>query len=265
MGSDMTTRATSFDFTDNVVLITGGASGIGLQVATEFVRSGAHVVIVGRDQRKLADAAEGLPAGSVSTVQADVADRAQVQALVESTVRDHGGIDVVISNAAQFIPGDVTDVTPEQWESLRATNIDGFFHLAQQTLRLLAQRGGTLIATSSVSGLRGDWNQAVYNASKGAVSLFVQSLALDWAGRGVRINGVAPSVTNTEALADITQNDAIRTQFESRVAMGRLAETDDIAPAFLFLASDAAKYINGVILPVDGGTSASTGQARVAA
>ncbi|GGG24462.1 3-oxoacyl-ACP reductase [Rhodococcoides trifolii] len=261
----MATRTASFDFTDNIVIVTGGASGIGLQVSTDFVRSGAHVVIVGRDQRKLDAARAGLPAGSVTTVRADISDQNQVRDLVDSTVRDHGGIDVVISNAAQFIPGDITDVSADQWADLRSTNIDGFFYLAQQTLPVLAQRGGTFIATSSVSGLRGDWNQAVYNASKGAVSLFVQSLALDWAPRGVRVNGVAPSVTNTEALADITGNDTIRPHFENRVALGRLAETEDIAPAFLFLASDAARYVNGVILPVDGGTSASTGQAHIAA
>ena len=260
----MTTRTATFDFTDNVVIVTGGTSGIGLQVATDFVRSGAHVVMVGRDRAKLTSAAHGLPSGSVSTVAADISDPEQVRDLVESTVRDQGGIDVVVSNASQYVPGDITDVSPEAWASLRATNIDGFFHVAQQTLPVLAERRGTLIATSSVSGLRGDWNQAVYNASKGAVSLFVQSLALDWAAKGVRVNGVAPSVTNTDAVAGITQNPAVRAQFESRVAMGRLAETDDTSSAFLFLASDAAKYINGVILPVDGGTSASTGQAHIA-
>ena len=260
----MTTKTASFDFTGNVVIVTGGASGIGLQVAGDFARSGAHVVIVGRNQAKLSAAAEGLPAESVSTFAADMADPDQIRDLVASTVRDHGGIDVVISNAASFIPGDITDITPDQWTDIRSTNIDGFFYLAQETLPLLAQRGGTLIATSSVSGLRGDWNQAVYNASKGAVSLFVQSLALDWAPKGVRVNGVAPSVTNTDAVSGITGNDAVRKQFENRVALGRLAETEDIAPAFLFLASDAARYVNGVILPVDGGTSASTGQAHVA-
>lgn len=125
----MTKRTATFDFTGNVVIVTGGASGIGLQVATEFVRYGAHVVIVGRNRRKLDAAAEGFATGSVSTVQADISDREQVRELVESTVRAHGGIDVVISNAAQFIPGDITDVTADQWADLRATNIDGFFYL----------------------------------------------------------------------------------------------------------------------------------------
>lgn len=253
----------SFDFTDKVVVVTGGATGIGFQVATDFAASGATVIIAGRSEDKLRAAATALGSKNVTTVRTDVTDREQVKNLIETTVADHGGIDVVISNAAQFVPGDITDITVDDWNNLRATNIDGLFHLAQHSLPVLAERRGSFIATSSVSGLRGDWGLSVYNASKGAVSLFVQSLALDWGPKGVRVNAVAPSATKTESLAMITENDSIRTQFESRVALGRLAETHDISPAFLFLASDAARYINGVILPVDGGTSASNGQARV--
>ncbi len=255
------TGRVTYDFSGAVVLVTGGGSGIGLEVATEFAAAGATVVIAGRSQERL-DSAVASAIGSVSAVAADMGDKAQVDALVKGILATHGHLDVVVSNAASYVPGDIADVSLADWERLRQTNIDGFFYLAQAALPALAESQGTLIATSSVSGLRGDWGQAIYNASKGAVSLFVQSLALDWGPRGVRINAIAPSVTNTEPVAMITGDPALRAHFESRVALGRVAEVDDIAPVVLFLASDGARYVNGVILPVDGGTSASTGQAR---
>lgn len=251
----------TFDFSGRVVVVTGGGTGIGKAIATDFARAGAHVVIAGRNRERLDQAAAHIGHG-VEVIPADVGLRRDVDALAESTLARHGRIDVVVSNAAGYEPGQITDISVEDWESMRQTNVDGFFHLAQVTLPVLARNGGTLIATSSVSGVRGDWNQAVYNATKGAISLFVQSLALDWGSRGVRVNAVAPSMTNTEVVAGVTGDENLRALFESRVALGRIAEPEDISPAVLFLASDAARYITGVILPVDGGTMASTGQAR---
>lgn len=171
-----------FDFAGRVVLVSGGGSGIGREVAAAFADAGATVVIAGRSQPKLDGALEAMPK-NVSAIRADVSDRAAVEALVSAVIAEHGQLDIVISNAASYVPGDITDVEPADWETLRSANIDGFFHLA------LAQ-------------------------------------------------------------------------FEARVPLGGLAETTDIAPVFLFLASDAARYITGVVLPVDGGTTASNGQAR---
>ncbi|MGI5414078.1 SDR family NAD(P)-dependent oxidoreductase [Streptomyces chartreusis] len=257
-------NSATFDFTGQVVLITGGGSGIGLQTARDFVDAGARVVIAGRTLSRLEAAREQL-GGAVTAVATDVGDAAEVNALVEAVLRDHGRLDVVVSNAASFVPGDVTAVETADWDLSVRTNMNGFFYLAKAVLPHLAASGGSFIATSSVSGMRADWGMPVYNAAKGAVSLFVQALALDWGAKGVRVNAVAPSLTSTEPVAPITGNPALRTQAEARVALGRIAETEDISPVVLFLASDAARYVNGVILPVDGGTSASNGQARWAA
>jgi meso-butanediol dehydrogenase/(S,S)-butanediol dehydrogenase/diacetyl reductase len=251
----------SFDFSGRVVVVTGGGTGIGKAIAGDFARAGAQVVISGRRLDRLQQAAADIGHG-VEAVAADVGRREDVTALVESTLERHGRIDVVVSNAAIYEPGQITDISVEDWERLRQTNVDGFFHLAQATLPVLARNGGSFVATSSVSGLRGDWNQAVYNATKGAISMFVQSLALDWGNRGVRINAVAPSMTNTDPVAAVVGDESLLAQSESRIALGRIAEPEDISPVVLFLASDAARYITGVVLPVDGGTSASTGQAR---
>lgn len=259
--ADAARNGYAFDFAGAVVLVTGGGSGIGRQVARDFAAAGATVVLAGRTRDRLEAAAAEI--GSAALVrQVDVGDGAAVRALVTSITTELGHLDVVVSNAADFIPGAITDIDDDAWERLRRTNVDGFFHLAKAALPELARTGGSFIATSSVSGLRGDWGQAVYNATKGAVSLFVQSLALDWGAQGVRVNAVAPSITATDPVAAITGSPELRSRFEERIPLGRVAEVTDIAPVVLFLASDAARYVNGVVLPVDGGTSASTGQAR---
>ena len=250
-----------FDFAGRVVLVTGGGSGIGREVAAAFTDAGATGVITGRSQPKLDEALRAMPEG-VSAIRGDVSQRADVEALVSALIAEHGKLDIVISNATSYVPGDITDVDPRDWETLRSVNIDGFFHLAQLSLPYLAQTRGSFIATSSVSSIGGDWSSAIYGASKGAVSLFVKSLAVEWGARGVRINAVAPSATKTESTSGVFGNGEVRAQLEARVPLGRLVEPADIAPVFLFLASDAARYVTGVVLPVDGGTSASNGQAR---
>jgi meso-butanediol dehydrogenase/(S,S)-butanediol dehydrogenase/diacetyl reductase len=196
-------------------------------------------------------------------VPCDIGDRIAVRGLVEAVMTHFGRVDVVVSNAAIFVSSQLTDLDEETWEQMRRTNVDGFFYLAQETLPLLEQSQGSLIAVSSVSGERGDWSQAGYNATKAAVSNFVRSLALDYGPRGVRINGVAPAFTVTDMTRVVAEDPAARQVFENRVAIGRLAGPDDIAGSVLFLASDAAQYVTGVVLPVDGGTSASTGQGHL--
>ena len=146
---------------------------------------------------------------------------------------------------------------------MRATNVDAFFHLAKVALPRLAESGGSVVAVSSVSGLLGDWGQAGYNATKAALTNFVRSLALDWGGRGVRLNAVAPAFTFTGLNEDAGRDEASLAPHVNRVPLGRIGEPEDIAPAVLFLASEGARYVTGAVLTVDGGTSASTGQAHV--
>jgi len=185
---------------------------------------------------------------------------ADAVAIVARAVEAFGGLDVMVSNAAGYASGDLTELPIADWERLRSTNIDGFVHLAQASLPHLVASRGNLVAVASVSGQRGDWGQAAYNATKHAVVGFVQSLALDYGDRGVRVNAVAPAFTATEMTAGVP-DDAIEAIVD-RVALGRAGRAEDVAPAVLFLASDDAAYITGAVLAVDGGTSASTGQAR---
>jgi meso-butanediol dehydrogenase / (S,S)-butanediol dehydrogenase / diacetyl reductase len=254
----MTAHA-NFDFSESVVLITGGGTGIGRAIADAFVDAGASVVVTGRRREPL-DAFVTANPGRAVAAPADMSVGTEVERVVSETVERFSRLDVVVSNAAAYVPGELTDLSDEDWVSMRSVNIDGFFHLAKAALPHLERSAGTLVAVSSVSGLAGDWGQAGYNATKGAVSNFVRSLALDWGTRGVRINAVAPALTDTAPVRAVTVNRELLAQFENRVALGRIAQPTDIAPAVLFLASDAAAYVTGVVLPVDGGTSASTGQ-----
>ena len=252
--------AVTYDFAGSVVLITGGGSGIGHGIARAFLDAGATVAITGRRLERLERALAGYPPDRTAAIAADVSDGPQVREMVGEVVRRFGRLDVVVSNAAGYQTGPITDLEDESWEALRATNVDGFFHLAKATLPLLAEAQGTLVAVSSVSGDRGDWGQSAYNATKAAITNFVRSLALDWGPRGVRLNAVAPSFTITELTEGVGDDERVLAAFTNRIALGRPAQPEDIAPAVLFLASEGARYITGAVLPVDGGTSASTGQ-----
>lgn len=251
---------TSFDFTDAVVLVTGGGTGIGEAIAHGFLDAGATVVVTGRRLERLEQALTGYPAERTLALVADIGEGQQVRDLVEEVVQRFGRLDVVVSNAAAYASGDLTELTDHAWESLRATNIDGFFHLAKAALPHLARSGGSLVAVSSVSGDRGDWGQSAYNASKAAITNFVRSLALDWGAHGVRLNVVAPAFTRTELTKGMGADEEALAPFLNRIALGRPAVPADIAPAVIFLASSAAAYVTGAVLVVDGGTSASTGK-----
>ncbi len=245
------------------VLVTGGGSGIGRAIARAFLDNGARVAVAGRRTGPLEETIAGHGADTALAVGADLADAADTRRLVEAVVEAFGGLDVVVSNAAGFAHGELTELSAEAWATMRGANVDGFLHLAQAALPRLVDSGGNLVAVSSVSGTAGDWGQAAYNATKHAINGFVRSLALDYGDRGVRLNAVAPAFTVTELTAEAAQDEQVVAAFSHRTALGRPGRPEDVAPAVLFLASDDAAYITGAVLAVDGGTSASTGQAHL--
>lgn len=250
----------SYRFDDKVVLITGAGSGIGRAIAQAFLDNGARVAIVGRRESALQETLAGYPADRVLAVPADITERAAPRQIVTRVVGRFGRIDVFVNNAAKYAAQEFTDLDVNEWDAFRATNIDAFVFLTQAVLPELAKTGGNVVGVGSVSGLRGDWGQAAYNATKAAVMNFIQSIALDWGSRGVRLNSVAPAFTFTEATAGVGRDEAALRPFVNRIALGRPGEPTDIAPAVLFLASEDADYITGTTLAVDGGTTASTGQ-----
>lgn len=251
-----------YAFTGKTVLVTGGGSGIGRAIAQAFLDNGANVAISGRRRDKLDDVLEGRPEERTLAIEADVADDASAKAMVDAVVERFGALDVLVNNAAAYFNGPLDAMTLDAWEAIRSTNIDGFVHVVRHCVGALEMSGGNVVVVGSVSGLRGDWGQAAYNATKAAIMNFVQSLALDYGPRGVRFNAVAPALTITDITKDIEDDEKALAAAVNRIALGRPGRPADIAPAVLFLASDDAAYVTGAWLAVDGGTSASTGQAH---
>lgn len=253
----------SYLFNQKVVLITGGGSGMGRAIAQAFLDNNANVAVVGRRLDALQETLASYPKERTLAISKDISEPQAAAQIVAAVLERFGSLDVVVSNAGVYAGGDIVDMDKRNWEQLRSTNLDAFFYLAQASYPALQETCGTLIAISSVSGLNGDWKQAAYNATKHAVNGFVRSLALDWGEKGVRVNAVAPAFTLTEMTAKMAGSPEQLAPFVNRISLGRPGQLEDVAPAVLFLASPDAAYITGIVLPVDGGTSASTGQPHV--
>ncbi|WP_462382653.1 meso-2,3-butanediol dehydrogenase [Pseudomonas sp. Marseille-QA0892] len=251
-------------FADKVVLVTGAGSGIGAATAKRFASEGANVVLVGRTEEKLQRVAEALPADRVYVRPADVSDPEAVERLVADVVAKYGRLDVLVNNAGTVSEGKITEVDLADWQKVMSTDLDGVFYCSRSALPELIKRKGSIVNVSSVSGLGGDWGMSIYNAAKGAVTNFTRALAMDFGEEGVRVNAVCPSVTRSELTEDMLGNDELMAQFRERIPLGRAAEAEEVADVIAFLASNDARFVNGVNLPVDGGLSASNGQPRQA-
>ena len=252
--------ANSYAVAGKTVLVTGAGSGIGRAIARGFLQNGARVVVAGRRAEPLQGTIDGFGSEQALAVSADIADRPAVKALVGQAVDTFGSLDIVVSNAALYESGDLTELPEEKWRALFEVNVGGLYHLVTAAGPSLVASSGNLVAVSSVSGEFGDWGQAAYNSTKHAVNGLVRSLALDYGERGVRFNAVAPAFTETDMTGEMWRDGADLSAFTNRIALGRPGHPDDIVGAVLFLASPDASYITGVVLAVDGGTSASSGQ-----
>ncbi|NPD67208.1 SDR family oxidoreductase [Lichenicola cladoniae] len=247
-------------FEDKVVIVTGAGTGIGAATARRFLREGATVVLNGRREQKLRDTVADIDPAKSLIHAGDVSDEAYIKRLVEDTVARFGRLDVLVNNAGFAIFGPFAELTTADWRRQLATDLDGVYFGTREALPHLLKTRGSIVNVSSASGLGGDWGGSGYNAAKGAVSNLTRSLALEYAARGVRVNAVAPSLTTTDATADLEKSEAAMSTFRERLPMGRPATPDEVAAVIAFLASDDASFVNGVILPVDGGLAASNGQ-----
>jgi meso-butanediol dehydrogenase/(S,S)-butanediol dehydrogenase/diacetyl reductase len=247
-------------FHNKVVLVTGAGSGIGEATARRFSEEGAAVVLVGNHRANIAKVAKDLPAERTRIRVADVAKYREVEDAVQFAVKTFGALDVLVNNAGIFKGSTVTKTTPAEWQAVMDTNAGGVFNGCRAALRHLVKVRGSIVNTASVSGLGGDWAMAAYDASKGAIVNLTRAVAMDYARQGVRVNSVCPSFTLTNMTKGMARNKKLVAKFMERMPLGRIAMPEDIAPVIAFLASDDARFVTGVNLPVDGGMTASNGQ-----
>jgi NAD(P)-dependent dehydrogenase (short-subunit alcohol dehydrogenase family) len=248
-------------FEGKVVMITGAASGIGRATALAFAAAGANVVVSdmavegGEETVHLITAA----GGSAQFIQADVSKVDEVVALVQETKMAYGRLDIGINNAG--IGSNWTwlaEVTLEDWHRVMDVNLNGVFYCMQAEIQqMLSQGGGVIVNTSSIAGLRGLARSAAYSASKHGVIGLTRAAALEYARRNIRINAICPVFTRTPLFEDLFQVDpTYEERLKRNVPMRRFGTPEDMASTILWLCSDAASFITGHALPVDGGMTA---------
>lgn len=244
-------------FKDKVALVTGGSDGIGFATARMLARRGAKVTICGRRAEKLEEAraelqAEGL---TIEAVQLDVSDEAAFIGLVDGIVARHGRIDMLVNNAMSVSYAAIQDLTLDDWRRDFAVNAEAVFVGTRAAMRHMMQAGGgSIVNISSTCGLKAAPGLSSYSASKAALIQFSAVAAMEGARAGVRVNAIVPGAVSTPASQayDEAAPEAARATQEA-IPMGRNARPDELAEAILFLLSDAASYITGIALPVDGG------------
>ena len=242
---------------NKIAIVTGGASGIGLAIAQTFVRSGIRTVIVGRDVAKLTAAHERL--GSLcDTIAYDLSVLSGIPQLVEDIVKNHGHIDILVNNAGINMKKVFTEVTDEDFQRIQLTNVTSVFALSREVVKLMLVKNikGSIINISSMASQYGLPKVIAYSASKAAIEGMTRAMASELSPKGIRINCIAPGFIETAMSAKALNDDPERmNKAIGRTPLGFMGQPADIGEAALFLASDNAKYITGVVLPVDGGNS----------
>ncbi|AWM61733.1 3-oxoacyl-ACP reductase [Stutzerimonas stutzeri] len=239
-----------------VAIITGGDSGIGRSVAVLYAREGADVAILYLDQHQDADETRTVVeqyGRRCLTFAGDVADRDVCRNVIDETLAAFGKLDILVNNAAEQHPQEkLEDISEEQWEKTFRTNIFGMFQMTKAALPHLG-KGASIINTTSVTAYKGSPQLLDYSATKGAITAFTRSLSMNLAERGIRVNGVAPGPIWTPLIPSTFDADEVA-EFGSNTPMKRPGQPDEVAPAYVYLASSDAAYVSGQVIHVNGGT-----------
>ncbi|WP_037862994.1 glucose 1-dehydrogenase [Streptomyces sp. NRRL S-340] len=251
----------TYDFTGQVALVTGAASGMGLATARAFAHVGAAVVLADLDRPAAEAAAKSLTDDGRQAlgVGCDVADEDQARAMVERTVQTFGRLDMAFNNAGiQVPPTDAAEERAEDFDRVNAVNLRGIWTCQKHELRQMRTQGsGAIVNCSSLGGLVGLPERAAYHASKHGVIGLTRSAAVEYAARGIRINAVCPGTIDTPMVAGMLEDQAeAMAEIMKQQPIGRLGTAEEIADAVLWLCSPAAAFVIGVALPVDGGFTA---------
>ena len=245
---------------EKVAVVTGAARGIGLAIAEKFLATGYGVALLDNDAETLAQTAQALRDQATLAVECDVSNSAQVQAAVDRVARHFGRIDVLVNNAGVAIFKPAQEITFEDWSWVMATNLNGPFLCTQACVPVMLKNAGVckgnVVNIASISGVRASTLRIAYGTSKAALMHLTKQQAVEYGNAGIRVNAVAPGPVETAMAAQVHSAD-IRTSYRDAIPLARYGTTEEIAEAVAFLCSDAASFINGQILAVDGGFDAA--------
>ncbi len=246
---------------DKVAVITGGSSGIGLAVAKRFAIEGAKLAINGRDADKAKKAVEEIKkeGGEAIAIIGDVSDADQVRKNVSQVMDHYGRIDILINNAGIAIPRPAHEVDFRDWDYEIGVNLSGVFYWAHTVVNesMIPNKSGVIVNVSSMAGFAAVPNQVAYVASKHGVVGLTKSMAIEWGKYNIRVNCLCPGLTNTPLVEAVAKKEPERMEIrKKRIPLGRVCTPEEQANAVLFLVSDEASYVSGLIMNVDGGTEA---------
>jgi NAD(P)-dependent dehydrogenase (short-subunit alcohol dehydrogenase family) len=244
----------NFSLSDQRALVTGGSRGIGAAIAEALVDAGAAVALLGRDAGALNVVRDRLAArGTVVTQVGDVADTAQAQSAIARASEQLGGLDILINNAGIEQLCDSLTVTEAIWDRILDTNLKGAFFCAQAAARLMTRNGGCIINICSLTSEVGVPGATAYTSSKSGLAGMTRALAAEWAPRGIRVNGIGPGYFKTALTEPFYRDPAAEQALLNKIPQGRFGHLEDLGGAAVFLCSQAAAYITGQVLYVDGG------------
>ncbi len=248
-----------FNLQGRRALVTGSSGGIGLALARAMAQAGAHVILNGRDAGKLSAAlatlqAEGLSASSEAF---DVTDADAVRAAIDR-LEAQGPIDILVNNAGMTIRGPLHEFADADWRRIMQTNLDSAYYVGQSVARKMIPRGrGKIINICSVQSELGRPGIAPYMATKGAMKMLTKGMAIDWGPHGLQVNGLGPGYFKTELTQKLVDDPTFSAWLVGRTPSRRWGDVEDLGPAIVFLASEASRFVNGHILYVDGGVTAT--------
>lgn len=241
---------------NKVAIVTGGGSGLGLAIAEKFVANGIKTIIAGRDKEKL-DTAKQKLGELCHAIRCDLSDLSSIPAFVQGVIDHYGQIDILVNNAGINMKKEFTEVTDQDFQQIILTNLTSVFVMSREVVKHMLQRqAGAVINISSMAAQYGLPKVIAYSASKTAIDGMTRAMAVELSPNGIRVNAIAPGFIYSEMTAKALDSDPERkAKVFGRTPMGIMGQPTDIGEAAYFLASDAAKYITGVVLPVDGGNS----------
>jgi gluconate 5-dehydrogenase len=250
----------SFGLSGRTALITGSSAGIGFALARGLAGAGATVILNARNEAKLEQAADRLreEGAGVHAAAFDVTDGAAVAQAIERIEREIGAIDILVNNAGMQRRAPLEEFAQSEWHELMKTNVDSVFLVGQAVARcMITRKRGKIINICSVQSELGRPNIAPYTASKGAVKMLTKGMAIDWGPYGIQVNGLGPGYFKTELTEALVKNEEFTRWLVGRTPSRRWGDVEDLVGAAVFLASDASNFVNGHILYVDGGVTAT--------